>query len=944
MKHPPVDNDDVPLAFQFDDVADDTDDPTSINNNDDILSIMSPADDDEENVTHGPANTSQYFNIVDPSLQPTSQSLKPYNSIASLPPNYQFQIDLQDILSNHRTDLKLQDEIVGLLQNYSHDEKLTFSTATLSSRASFMTKLERTMNTSSLKHDDVIVNLTSGTAATVSVFNLEAMIMSMLSDDQIMNPKNIAQGYNLFTGKSVEGQGQDDVYGEIHTGDIWDETVDRFCGNHPQNMPLGLVIFGDKSHLDLKGALSTIPIIFTFTCFNEDARNKVENWRPLSFLPNLCHGGLSSKNKKDPVLSVQDEHDCLRVAFSSLVDIYLRGGIKATVMGRDVIVKPWIHFFVGDTSGNNRWLGHFNGSGNITRPYRDCECTYKDMDDPTPSCTYIKRAQYHDQQLMRSLAHTKKAKKDIDSLFSKQPIENAFMNPNLPLSDLLHGCYRMFPPEVLHTLDEGTSMYMIESLKLTIGDIGAGKALKNDIEHLHHTIHHEIKRNSERDFPRGSSRNGVLANTLVTATERRGNMFRLLCVCHTDQVRSHLRHTLLEKQIRLSEFIDCLKLYLGYGEWLHSTNLKHEVKSSRPLIADMIRLIHKVFPRTDVDGEVIGQGWKIPKMHAVPKFVDYIIDFGCAINFFGGIGECNHKTFVKDTGCNTQKRINSFTSQVASRYYESMILEVANKHKNNRISTQFEYVGTSCERNRGATMEGKYILTISELSVNGVFSSFSTKKHTNLPTKFVQAVSLHAGKFYHSPTYTVVGYTACKMPIQGRQEIFRAVASFGDKGQKWYDWCLVNWTEDEVVRTYPAKILGFVNMDHTGLESDSMDSIHVVIQSSKDVVSMETLTREFVSKFTMPSNDNIDNSTYLVSIASIEHPLCVFKNYGGLCTQFFCALPKRRWGRYFGDRIEIINNETDCLSSELDYGSDEDDDYNDDADVENDDDDDVDDE
>ena len=98
----------------------------------------------------------------------------------------------------------------------------------------------------------------------------------------------------------------------------------------------------------------------------------------------------------------------------------------------------------------------------------------------------------------------------------------------------------MFPPEVLHTLDEGTSMYMIESLKLTIGDIGPGKALKNDIEKLHHTIHHEIKRNSERDFPRGSSRNGVLVNSLVTATEQRGNMFRLLCVCHTDQVRSRL--------------------------------------------------------------------------------------------------------------------------------------------------------------------------------------------------------------------------------------------------------------------------------------------------------------------------------------------------------------------------------------------------------------------
>jgi hypothetical protein len=205
-------------------------------------------------------------------------------------------------------------------------------------------------------------------------------------------------------------------------------------------------------------------------------------------------------------------------------------------------------------------------------------------------------------------------------------------------------------------------------------------------------------------------------------------------------------------------------------------------------------------------------------------------------------------------------------------------------------------------------MEGKYILTISDLRTGGIFSTFSTQK-TKLPTKFVQAVSLHTAKYYHKSTYTVVGYTAYKMQIHGRGKIFRAIASFGDKGQPWYDWCLVNWTENDEERKYPAKILGFVNMDPRGIELKYMDSIHVVVQSSKDIAPMETLTTEFVSKFTLPTKDQINNSTYLVSISSIPiaHPLCVFKNYGGQCTQFFCALPKRQWGRYFGDWIQIIN-------------------------------------
>jgi hypothetical protein len=137
-------------------------------------------------------------------------------------------------------------------------------------------------------------------------------------------------------------------------------------------------------------------------------------WRPLYFIPNFSHGALSSKNDKsqikDPTLSVQDKHNCLQVAFSSLVDIYLRGGIKAAVMGIDVIVKPWIHFFVGDTSGNNHWMGHFNGSGNLKRPYRDCECTFANLDNPHPSCIYIKHAQYHHHKISRSQLNTKKGK------------------------------------------------------------------------------------------------------------------------------------------------------------------------------------------------------------------------------------------------------------------------------------------------------------------------------------------------------------------------------------------------------------------------------------------------------------------------------------------------------------------------------------------------------
>jgi len=130
-----------------------------------------------------------------------------------------------------------------------------------------MAKQENIMDMSKLKHEDIEVNLSSGGVASVAVYDLEAMIMSLLTDKRL-NSENIAPGNDLFTGKSV---GDVHHLGEIHTGDAWEPALQRFCGDDPHNMPLALVVFADKSHLDLHGSLSTLPIIFTLSCFNEQS-------------------------------------------------------------------------------------------------------------------------------------------------------------------------------------------------------------------------------------------------------------------------------------------------------------------------------------------------------------------------------------------------------------------------------------------------------------------------------------------------------------------------------------------------------------------------------------------------------------------------------------------------------------------------------------------------
>jgi hypothetical protein len=139
--------------------------------------------------------------IVDTSLIPSKESELPFDLDAPMSCNTQFQLDLLNILSLHRTDLKVHDEIISVIKRHSNDQSLALSSHNLKTRSSLLKDLKWNMDTSKLKPQDVDVNLMFGRQATISVFDLETMIMSLLNDATLMQPKNIAHSYDLFTGK-----------------------------------------------------------------------------------------------------------------------------------------------------------------------------------------------------------------------------------------------------------------------------------------------------------------------------------------------------------------------------------------------------------------------------------------------------------------------------------------------------------------------------------------------------------------------------------------------------------------------------------------------------------------------------------------------------------------------------------------------------------------------
>ncbi len=99
------------------------------------------------------------------------------------------------------------------------------------------------------------------------------------------------------------------------------------------------------------------------------------------------------------------------------------------------------HYFIGDSEGNNKWLGQYPGNREGVRcPYCDCKCQYHDLSNSNPNCIYL---------TMEDINYAKKRKQDNEDAgieyyhsFPMYDIRNALNEKSLPLSDNIHGPYK----------------------------------------------------------------------------------------------------------------------------------------------------------------------------------------------------------------------------------------------------------------------------------------------------------------------------------------------------------------------------------------------------------------------------------------------------------------------------------------------------------------------
>ena len=453
---------------------------------------------------------------------------------------------------------------------------------------------------------------------------------------------------------------------------------------------------------------------------------------------------------------------------------------------------------------------------------------------------------------------------------------------------------QMCPPETLHVMDAGITVYMQESLQ---NRTSAGQS-RDSLNEQHFRLFNNIRRNSERDLPRGATRSGLIDSTRCQSSERKGNLFLMLCIAHTVDGRQILQHELNYNQQQWVRWLETVKLYLALGEWIQDTRPKKEVHSSRLALSTVIRAIQKYFPRTGDN-----HGYKLPKMHALAKMPDYICQFGSGMNFYGGPGEASHKQFVKAPGLKTQRRVVEFASQTADQYYTIMAIAKATRFvdiRSTRERVRDETISQHDEAKRRSPYElmGKYTV---EILPNRSIRLRCAKRNkevekAGLDETLVSVIKrLAAG----GAGTQFVGYTRAVVYDDDDEPIkYNAHPMY--HGAEWYDWAYVMYdmrNSDGMSRLeyYPSKIIGFIRVNN---------EVQAVVQCSKRPIPWSALEEKFICSFDLCSDSGQEQ---IVPISSLTYPLCVVHDYGANADKYLLVLPKREWSGYFSRYVKRIN-------------------------------------
>jgi hypothetical protein len=185
-------------------------------------------------------------------------------------------------------------QIIQCIKAHAVHHDVDFNKLQILSRKQYVQFLTRYYRLNFLKPTLHSVPLSNGTVATMTIFDMKALLIAFLNNPLKMREENFASNCDIFSGKAKIPTSTID---EIHTGSLWEPAQRKYCGDDPDAFPLTLVCFNDKTNTDVFGSLSCPPFSCTPTFLNRDCHNDDTNYMVLGYFPNLGYRKGTAKSQ-----------------------------------------------------------------------------------------------------------------------------------------------------------------------------------------------------------------------------------------------------------------------------------------------------------------------------------------------------------------------------------------------------------------------------------------------------------------------------------------------------------------------------------------------------------------------------------------------------------------------------------------------------------------------
>ena len=890
-----------------------------------------------------------------------------------LPIHVNAQLDLMVMLKKASAPLYLFDSIFEWIQMYCNESPGIFEQNEFRSREQLIKDMAKRFETNKRKPKQTNVKIPrDGRIISIPKFDFIYEVLSILHDPDIMRPENFVEGYDVYTGRSIDGtdfwvddsidedamfstptpRSQNKVIHHLYCGTKFQRARDRFC-NREYHMPIPLILFYDEANVDFFGGLKSAPIMFSLGLFKNACRARLRFWRTLAVVPNLSAG----KGKSDTTSAedkARDHHLILREAMSELERICNQGGIRTRVNGRKGTLKFWIHFVIGDTKGHNDLCGSVNSSkANICM--RDCLCPRHTLSKIPQKCT------------AKTLEMVRKGKSEQEEGtledIGQRNLDNVF--DHLPMGHPTRGIHACTLYEGLHVFGQGLHGYLAEATGMfmhaskTNKEHKGSKIKRNEFDKLFRVMSRKLERQSERDFPRRSGRSSFTDNSRLTATEKRGNALCLLVLLHTSEAWWLLTPFLEQRGISLITLRTALLGVIAYESWLLQPNPAHEVLQAKTIINIVMKALRDSFVRGESS-----DGWDIPKFHASVRMHEQVISDGPGEGYDSRHGENFHKDVAKGTAKKTQLRQSNMHMQMGDRLFEDITANVAvaasqddllmlkksskleddikTSSLNHPPSSERSYYRGDYKVDSSCEVFGQFHQRVPSSSDMICRQGFETRikwanKYKNRSQagafkNLIYALSKSASDDGWKDEFLITGYTSIKKfdHVQKKSVRYRCDPQF--RGNIWRDWGNFRFATKKFDSMSPGMILGFVTFatpgfptpflidkfgDLANIPKNITDSrCYIVVWPTKDTINIE---ENFITRASL---DNSHTSIYVLPMESLIGPVCAVPNihikyrYKQDLDSWLIVKPKRMWGDEFSSWIKNEECNVDTITPE----------------------------